>query len=113
MLAAQHQAGNMWGPMTRLGEYNHLITGSRLGICGFSITLVEFSLKLFIYWWQCDWGWHFFFPFFYLPHAFPSILLLFRNHSLEAYSTTRTGKRQRCPGSFIRLFLALETSVGA
>ena len=71
--------------MTRLGEHNHLISSARLGISGFFITLVQFSLELLIEWRQCDGGWHFFFPFFYLPHPFPSVLPLFRNYSLEAY----------------------------
>jgi hypothetical protein len=34
--------------MTQLGKYYHLIPGTRLGISGFFITLLEFSLKLLI-----------------------------------------------------------------
>jgi len=62
-----------------------MISGACLGISGLFITLVQFSLKLLIEWGQYDGSWHFFFPFFLLPSYF-SILPLFRNYSLEAYS---------------------------
>jgi hypothetical protein len=71
--------------VARLGEDDHLRAGTRLGIGRFLIALAQLNLKLFIYWWQCDWGWHFFLPFSSLPHAFPSILSLCRNHSLQAF----------------------------
>ena len=34
---------------------------------------MQLGLKLFISWWQGDWGWHFFFPFSSLPYAFPLV----------------------------------------
>jgi hypothetical protein len=73
---------NLGHSVTLVGEYNHLITGTRLCIGHFLIELVQVRLKLCIYWGQREWGWHSFFPFSYLPYTFPSILLLSRKHSL-------------------------------